>query len=295
MADGRPTTRSPPSTSSSCPTRCCRRAAAPTPSPRTSPPGARVLDCACGTGTLAVGLALRGHEVVATDASAAMVARTARARGRATAPASRRRSARGRSCPSAAGRSAFDVVFCVGNSLPHAVGRAGRRAALHAMAGACAPGGRLVVTSRTWEQVRADGLAAAGRRAARRARRPARAADLRLDDPRALGRAALLRRRGRARRPRRRGHGRTASASRSGRSPSRSCAKTCATRASSRRPAGVPADKRRALPRDGAARGAAPDDAGRRSARRLGSAAQPPLPRRRAGARSPAAARAGGG
>ena len=41
-------------------------------------PGARVLDCACGTGTLAVGLALRGHEVVATDASAAMVARTAR-------------------------------------------------------------------------------------------------------------------------------------------------------------------------------------------------------------------------
>ena len=41
-------------------------------------PGARVLDCACGTGTLAVGLALRGHEVAATDASAAMVRRTAR-------------------------------------------------------------------------------------------------------------------------------------------------------------------------------------------------------------------------
>ena len=51
----------------------------------------------------------------------------------------------------------FLVVFCVGNSLPHAVGRAGRRAALRAMAGALAPGGRLVVTSRTWEQVRAAG------------------------------------------------------------------------------------------------------------------------------------------
>jgi hypothetical protein len=52
---------------------------------------------------------------------------------------------------------AFDVVLCVGNSLPHAVGRAGRRAALHAMAGCLREGGRLVVTSRTWEQVRADG------------------------------------------------------------------------------------------------------------------------------------------
>jgi len=31
------------------------------------PPGARVLDCACGTGHLAVGLALRGVEVVATE------------------------------------------------------------------------------------------------------------------------------------------------------------------------------------------------------------------------------------
>jgi 2-polyprenyl-3-methyl-5-hydroxy-6-metoxy-1,4-benzoquinol methylase len=38
-------------------------------------PGARVLDCACGTGTLAVGLALRGFVVTASDASAAMVAR----------------------------------------------------------------------------------------------------------------------------------------------------------------------------------------------------------------------------
>ena len=41
-------------------------------------PGAVVLDCACGTGTLAVGLALRGCETTATDASAAMVARTKR-------------------------------------------------------------------------------------------------------------------------------------------------------------------------------------------------------------------------
>ena len=40
------------------------------------PPDARVLDCACGTGQLAVGLAGLGLDVVATDASAGMVRRT---------------------------------------------------------------------------------------------------------------------------------------------------------------------------------------------------------------------------
>ena len=119
-------------------------------------PGARVLDCACGTGTLAVGLALRGHEVTATDASVAMVARTARlaerhgARVDTTVCTWEQLGARGW-----AGR--FDVVLCVGNSLPHAAGRDGRRAALRAMAGCLRVGGLLVVTSRAWEQVRAAG------------------------------------------------------------------------------------------------------------------------------------------
>ena len=119
-------------------------------------PGARVLDCACGTGTLAVGLALRGHEVVATDASEAMVRRTtalAAEHGAGVAASVCRWDELARR----GWQDHFDVVFCVGNSLPHAVGRAGRRAALHAMAAALAPGGRLVVTSRTWEQVRAAG------------------------------------------------------------------------------------------------------------------------------------------
>ena len=40
------------------------------------PSNARFLDCSCGTGQLAVGLAGLGLEVVATDASAAMVRRT---------------------------------------------------------------------------------------------------------------------------------------------------------------------------------------------------------------------------
>jgi SAM-dependent methyltransferase len=118
--------------------------------------GDRVLDCACGTGTLAVGLALRGHDVVATDASAGMVACTRRLADEhgARLPAS---VCAWEQLPARGWEGAFDVVFCVGNSLPHAVGRAGRRAALHAMAGCLRDGGRLVVTSRTWEQVRAAG------------------------------------------------------------------------------------------------------------------------------------------
>jgi SAM-dependent methyltransferase len=119
-------------------------------------PGARVLDCACGTGTLAVGMALRGHEVAATDASAAMVARTQRL----AAEHGARVETAVCSWDALAGRgwaSAFDVVFCVGNSLAHAPGRDGRRAALRAMVAVLSPGGLLVLTSRAWEQVRAAG------------------------------------------------------------------------------------------------------------------------------------------
>ena len=43
---------------------------------RSLPSDARVLDCSCGTGQLAVGLAGLGLDVVATDASAGMVRRT---------------------------------------------------------------------------------------------------------------------------------------------------------------------------------------------------------------------------
>jgi SAM-dependent methyltransferase len=118
--------------------------------------GTRVLDCACGTGTLAVGLALRGCDVVATDAGAAMVQRTAllAAEYRARVDASVCTWAQ---LPGRGWDGSFDVVFCVGNSLPHAVGRDGRRTALRAMAAMLRPGGLLVVTSRTWEQVRAAG------------------------------------------------------------------------------------------------------------------------------------------
>jgi SAM-dependent methyltransferase len=119
------------------------------------PPGARLLDCACGTGTLAVGLAARGFAVAASDASPAMVERT-----RALA-AEHGVALRADVCAwedlGAQGHEPFDAVLCVGNSLTHAAGGEARRAALRAMAGVLRDDGVLVVTSRNWELVRAGG------------------------------------------------------------------------------------------------------------------------------------------
>jgi SAM-dependent methyltransferase len=56
----------------------------------------------------------------------------------------------------AQGFEPFDAVFCVGNSLAHAPGRDARRAALRAMAGVMRPGALLVLTSRNFEQMRAE-------------------------------------------------------------------------------------------------------------------------------------------
>ena len=117
------------------------------------PAGARVLDCAAGTGTLAVGLALRGFDVVATDASAAMIARTRALAARHSVNLDARVCA----WEDLSGPPAFDAVFCVGNSIPHAEGQAARRRAFAAMAGVLRAGGLLVVTSRNWELERVQG------------------------------------------------------------------------------------------------------------------------------------------
>lgn len=116
------------------------------------PRGARVLDCAAGTGLLAVGLAERGFDVVASDASPAMIARTralAAQRGVAVAAVV---SAWDELDERVDG--AFDAVLCVGNSLAHARGREGRRLALARMAARLDAGGLMAVTSRNWELLR---------------------------------------------------------------------------------------------------------------------------------------------
>lgn len=120
------------------------------------PAGAPVLDCSAGTGELAVGLALRGFQVTATDASPAMIERT-RALAARHGVAVDARTCPWEELPGQGWDRRFAAVFCVGNSLAHAAGPPGRRVALSAMAGVLADGGRLAVTSRNWERERAAG------------------------------------------------------------------------------------------------------------------------------------------
>ena len=122
----------------------------------TIPAGARILDCACGTGQLAVGLAQRGYDVVATDASAAMVDRTSAlaADHGVAVPAV---TCEWEALVHQGWETSFDAVFCVGNSITHAGPTPRRRAALSAMASVLRDGGVLAVTSRNWDLVRAKG------------------------------------------------------------------------------------------------------------------------------------------
>lgn len=120
------------------------------------PPHTRVLDCACGTGQLAVGLAGLGLDVVAADASLGMVRRTQELADELGVSLQTLQVSWDR-LPDHLDASTFDLVFCVGNSLGHAEGASGRLAALASMSRLLTRGGRLVLTSRTWELVRARG------------------------------------------------------------------------------------------------------------------------------------------
>ncbi|MFJ8229531.1 class I SAM-dependent methyltransferase [Streptomyces sp. NPDC094448] len=120
------------------------------------PSNAHILDCSCGTGQLAVGLASRGMQIVATDASEKMVRRTAEL-SEEFGVSVRALRASWEELPDHFQDNTFDMVFCVGNSLHHATGATGRGAALESMSRLLRPGGRLVLTSRTWELVRARG------------------------------------------------------------------------------------------------------------------------------------------
>jgi glycine/sarcosine N-methyltransferase len=113
--------------------------------------GYDVLDCSCGIGTQAIGLALCGHRVAASDISAAAVvraAREARARGaapRVTAVADMRH------LPFA--DSSFDAVVCADNSLPHLLTEEDVLPALSGMRRVLRRGGALALTVRAYDAI----------------------------------------------------------------------------------------------------------------------------------------------
>ncbi|MFE6866379.1 class I SAM-dependent methyltransferase [Kitasatospora sp. NPDC057692] len=114
---------------------------------------ADLLDCACGIGTQAIGLAAHGHRVTGTDLSPAAAARAAReaaARGLhlPTAAADMRR------LPCADGR--FDAVVCADNALPHLLAAADVRTAFAELHRVLRPGGLLLLSVRPYDELRRD-------------------------------------------------------------------------------------------------------------------------------------------
>lgn len=112
-----------------------------------------VLDCSCGIGTQAIGLALRGHRLTGTDLSPRAAARAGREAARRslslrTAAADMRR------LPFPDGR--FDVVVCADNSLPHLLTEQDVHAALAEMRRVLRPDGRLLVSTRPYDDLLRD-------------------------------------------------------------------------------------------------------------------------------------------
>lgn len=104
-----------------------------------------VLDCAAGIGTQAIGLALAGHRVVATDLSPAALKR---ARREAVARDARMSAsvADFRRLPFRAER--FDAVVCADNSIAHMLTDADLATALTSMYRVLRPGGLLILSIR---------------------------------------------------------------------------------------------------------------------------------------------------
>lgn len=111
-----------------------------------------LLDCSCGIGTQAIGLAEQGHRVVAADISpSAAIRAAAEARGRgldlATAAADMR------ALPFA--EAAFDVVLSADNALAHLLTEQDVRRAVSAMRRVVRDDGMLVLTAKEYGDARA--------------------------------------------------------------------------------------------------------------------------------------------
>ena len=122
-----------------------------------SPGAAKVLDVACGIGTQALGLALQGWEVTASDLSAAAVER-AQEEAKALGVSVRWRVGDMRQAHALHGQG-FDAVICCDNSLPHLLTDAEIVQALQQMHACAAPGGTCVVSVRDYaKEPRGRGL-----------------------------------------------------------------------------------------------------------------------------------------
>ncbi len=111
----------------------------------------KILDCACGIGTQAIGIARRGHTVVATDLSPAAVRRAAR-EARRLGLDIKFHVADMRDL-SALPESHFDAVLVGDNSLPHLLSDDDLGRALENISIRLKPGGLLLATIRDYDSL----------------------------------------------------------------------------------------------------------------------------------------------
>ena len=117
-----------------------------------APPGAHtVLDCACGIGTQAIGLATRGYQVRATDVSIGALERAAREAQTfgVSLPVS---VADFRSLDRQVTQT-FDVVVCLDNAISHLLDDADLLQAARQMRGRLSPQGLLLVSIRDYDRL----------------------------------------------------------------------------------------------------------------------------------------------
>ena len=110
---------------------------------------ARVLDCACGIGTQAIGLAALGYRVTASDISEAEL-REARARAAQNGVELPVKRADFRRLEEVFGEK-FDIVMAMDNALPHMFTREDLEAAVRSMVERLAPGGLLAASIRDYD------------------------------------------------------------------------------------------------------------------------------------------------
>ena len=115
---------------------------------------ARILDCACGIGTQAIGLAELGYSVTASDISEGELAEAA---GRAEKYGVKIRFESADFCAlSDVFSEQFDIVIAMDNALPHMLTKEDLEAAVRSIAGQVRPGGILVASIRDYDSLLAE-------------------------------------------------------------------------------------------------------------------------------------------
>jgi ubiquinone/menaquinone biosynthesis C-methylase UbiE len=112
----------------------------------------KVLDTACGTGQHAIAFSKLGYEVSAADFSTEMVAATRKNAELARSDLVVKKAGFG-DLSNSFSEVQFDVVLCLGNSLPHVLNEDGLAQTLNDFREIIKPGGKLIIQNRNFDKI----------------------------------------------------------------------------------------------------------------------------------------------